>query len=124
MDFFWQVSNEKIKRAYEDGEFDNLSGMGKPLEPDELEHVPEELRMAFRMLKNAGYSVEEDRLKQEMMTLDQLIKQCADEKERGRLTDELNEKLLKYQRLLSERRIPTNSSVFKNYQGKIEKRLL
>ncbi|WAA09001.1 DUF1992 domain-containing protein [Fervidibacillus albus] len=124
MDIFWQIANEKIKRAYEDGEFDHLPGKGKPLKADELAYVPEELRMAFRIMKNAGYSVEEDRLKQEMMTINQLLAQCTDEGERQQLTEQFSEKLLKYQRLLSKRRIPTNSSVFKNYQEKIERKLL
>lgn len=37
------------------GEFDNLPGAGQPLALDEDPLLPEELRLAYRLLKNAGY---------------------------------------------------------------------
>ena len=32
---FWRIADDKIKKAYEEGEFDNLPGFGKPLELEE-----------------------------------------------------------------------------------------
>jgi hypothetical protein len=43
----------RIEEARLRGEFDNLPGAGKPL-PEEDLSVPEELRLAHRILKNAG----------------------------------------------------------------------
>jgi hypothetical protein len=43
----------RIEEARLRGEFDNLPGAGKPL-PEEDMSVPEELRLAHRILKNAG----------------------------------------------------------------------
>ena len=43
----------RIEEARLRGEFDNLPGAGKPL-PEEDMSVPEELRLAHRLLKNAG----------------------------------------------------------------------
>jgi hypothetical protein len=43
----------RIEEARLRGEFDNLPGAGKPL-PEEDLSVPEELRVAHRILKNAG----------------------------------------------------------------------
>jgi hypothetical protein len=50
---------EHIRRAHARGEFDNLPGAGKPLDLGEDAHLPAELRMAYRVLKNAGYLPEE-----------------------------------------------------------------
>ena len=37
------------------GDFEDLPGQGKPLNLDDDAMVPEELRTAYRMLKNAGF---------------------------------------------------------------------
>ncbi|MCI3987943.1 DUF1992 domain-containing protein, partial [Bacillus vallismortis] len=73
MDFSHIVSEDKIKRAIKDGEFENLQGMGKPLPKDDAAHLPESLRMSYRMLKNAGMAEHEGALKKELKTNDQLI---------------------------------------------------
>lgn len=124
MDLFTMLSEEKIREAYKNGEFNDLPGFGKPLAPDEAANVPKELRMAYRLLKNAGYSPEENELKKEMLTIEDLIKNCYDEEERERLKKKFTEKLLQYNRMLSKKRVQTNSSIFKNYEHKIEKKLL
>lgn len=59
MDIFRIMAEEKIKEAIRGGEFDHLPGAGKPLPPDDMEGVPEELRMGYRLLKNAGILPEE-----------------------------------------------------------------
>nr|WP_034644862.1 DnaJ family domain-containing protein [Bacillus methanolicus] len=119
MDFSVILSEERIRKAYENGEFENLPGYGKPLKLDDLSSVPDNLRMAYRLLKNAGYSPEENRLKQEMMTIEDLLKTCDDQEEKERLQKKLNEKIIRFNSLISKRRIQTNSSVFKNYSSKI-----
>jgi hypothetical protein len=48
-----------IRAARDRGDFDNLPGAGKPLDLDEDAHLPAELRMAYRVLKNAGYLPDE-----------------------------------------------------------------
>jgi hypothetical protein len=122
---FWRIADDKIKKAYEEGEFDNLPGFGKPLELDDDSGIPKNLRMAYRILKNAGYKSEEDNeIRKEIMTIEDLIKSSTNEEERELLVKDLNKKLLQYNALLSKRRIKTNSTVFKNYQNKIENRLL
>ena len=44
----------RIQAAMARGEFDNLPGAGRPLALDDDPLVPEELRVACRLLKNAG----------------------------------------------------------------------
>ncbi len=123
MDFSQSISEERIRKAMENGEFDHLPGYGKPLKLDDLSAIPEELRMAFTVLKNAGYSPEEHALKQEMMSIESLLKSCDDDDQRIGLQKKLNEKMLRYNSMLSKRRVNTNSSIFKNYEQKINKKL-
>ncbi|MBS4175033.1 DUF1992 domain-containing protein [Bacillus sp. FJAT-49736] len=123
MDFF-RITEHRIKEGYKNGDFDNLPGMGKPLPEDEFANLPEDLRMAYRIMKNAGFTQEETSLKKEMMSIQDLIRQCGDNEQQEELTKELNEKLLKYNSVLSKRGVKTNSSIFKNYERKIENKLL
>ncbi len=48
------LAEKKIAEAAERGELDDLPGAGRPLELDDDSLVPEDLRMAHRVLKNAG----------------------------------------------------------------------
>ena len=51
----WQgLVEQRILEGMEQGLFDNLRGMGKPLNFDEDQFVPEEMRMAFRVLRSNG----------------------------------------------------------------------
>lgn len=45
-----------VKNAEKSGEVKKLPGYGKPFKLDDEMHVPPKYRMAYRMLKNAGYS--------------------------------------------------------------------
>jgi hypothetical protein len=49
------IAEQKIADAIARGELDNLPGAGRPLDLDDDALVPEELRLAHRILKNAGY---------------------------------------------------------------------
>src|SRR5699024_4801661 len=55
MNYLDRLAEAHIRTAAEHGVFDNLRGAGKPLPPDEAQHVPRELRAGYRMLKNAGF---------------------------------------------------------------------
>ena len=48
------IAERKIAEAISRGELDNLPGAGQPLELDDDALVPEDLRIAVRILKNAG----------------------------------------------------------------------
>ncbi|VXC47605.1 conserved hypothetical protein [Bacillus sp. 349Y] len=124
MDFSTLMSEQRIRKAYEEGEFNELPGFGKPMDLNDDAGIPEELKMAHRMMKNAGYSTEEAGLKREMMRIEDLIRTCEDDVEAKSLHRELNEKVLKYNAMLSKKRVKTNSSVFKDYQRSIEDKLM
>lgn len=46
---------QRIREANERGDFDRLPGAGRPIDLDDDLLVPEEVRVAHRLLKNAGY---------------------------------------------------------------------
>lgn len=50
-----QIAEQRIAEARERGEFDDLPGMGRPLQLEDDRLIPEELRAGYRLLKNAGY---------------------------------------------------------------------
>ncbi|MDL1956069.1 MAG: DUF1992 domain-containing protein [Candidatus Desulfofervidus auxilii] len=79
---FHKIAEKRIQEAMERGEFDNLEGKGKPLpREDDMEHVPPELRMAYKILKNAGCLPPELMLKKEIKELKDLLETMEDEKE-------------------------------------------
>lgn len=48
------LAEQRIAEAIARGELDGLPGEGRPLDLDDDALVPEDLRMAYRILKNAG----------------------------------------------------------------------
>lgn len=59
------LAERKIAEAVSRGEFDDLPGTGRPLDLEDDALVPEELRLAYRILKNAGFTPKEVRDKGE-----------------------------------------------------------
>jgi hypothetical protein len=49
------LAERKIEEAVSRGEFAGLPGEGAPLAAEDNELVPEDLRLAWRILKNAGF---------------------------------------------------------------------
>lgn len=104
MDAVAQLAEAKIRDAMSAGEFDDLPGHGKPLPRDDLARVPEELRMGFRMLRNAGYLPPELEARKEVVRLGALIAAADDADERTRLCRLRVDAELRYQVLLEGRR--------------------
>ncbi|TJZ69776.1 DnaJ family domain-containing protein [Chitiniphilus eburneus] len=51
-----ELAERRIAEARDAGELDNLPGSGHPLPAEDIDPlVPEHQRMAYRVLKNAGY---------------------------------------------------------------------
>ncbi|PIE70522.1 MAG: molecular chaperone DnaJ [Deltaproteobacteria bacterium] len=81
---------EKIRQAQKDGVFDQLEGRGKPLPPDELDGVAGDLRMAYRILKNAGMVPPEIEARKEIRNMAALLNRETDVASRYRITKRLN----------------------------------
>ena len=89
------IAEQRIREAMERGEFDGLPGAGRPLKLDDDAMVPAELRVAYKILKNAGCLPPEIELRKEIVTLRDLLRSVADDAERTSAIRELNNKLLK-----------------------------
>jgi Domain of unknown function (DUF1992) len=98
------LAESKIRAAMADGEFDNLPGRGKPLEFEDLSSVPAELRMGFKLLRNAGCLPPELEARKEVARLGSLLAATGDPAERARLSALRAEAQLRYQLLVERRR--------------------
>jgi hypothetical protein len=67
------IAEQKIAEAIANGDFDDLPGSGKPLELDDDTLVPEDLRLAYRILKNAGFVPPEVETLNEIAALERLV---------------------------------------------------
>ena len=76
------IAEKRIEKALAEGEFDNLPGSGKPLQMEDMSHVPETLRMAYKILHNAGCLPPELQERKEISNLLDLLEHCGDERER------------------------------------------
>ncbi|WP_350019875.1 DnaJ family domain-containing protein [Priestia flexa] len=117
MDIAHIIAEEKIKQAINDGDFDNLPGAGKPLELEDLSHIPEELRQAYRMMKNAGMVSDEKQLKKEVITLEQLAAVCKGD-EKADVEQKLTEKKVRLQQIVKQKGMASSPS-YRQYQRKI-----
>lgn len=87
---FERLAEARIAEAIEKGELDNLPGAGKPLTLDDDSHIPPELRMAYRILKNAGCLPPALQTRKEISELEDLLPTLENEIERSQAVKRLN----------------------------------
>ena len=114
----YQFVEEKIKRAVEDGKFNDLPGAGKPLDfRDDLPGLSPELKMGFKVLKNAGYIPEKSVMKSSDVLIHDLLSYATDGEEKGNF-----QKRRQFEELAHEKKWHHNSK-FKVYADKIYRKL-
>jgi DnaJ homolog subfamily C member 28 len=67
LDVVARVAEGKIQEGIEEGKFDNLPGKGKPVVIEEDSSTPQHLRIANRVLKNAGVAPEWIQIRQDIL---------------------------------------------------------
>lgn len=72
---FERIAEQRILDAIARGELDNLPGAGAPLDLDDDALVTAAWRLAFRILKNAGYVPEEVRLRRKISDLETITRE-------------------------------------------------
>ena len=92
---FEKIVEERILTAQKKGDFENLDGSGKPLTLTDDYHVPEELRLAFKILKNANCLPPEIELKKEIRQTEDLLIGMQDTSEKYRLLKQINFLIMK-----------------------------
>ena len=87
---FDRIVEQRIRDAQRRGEFENLEGNGKPLRLNDESNIPEDLRMAYKVLKNAEMMPPELELRKEILRTEDLLEQMPDTAEKYRLLHKLN----------------------------------
>ncbi|MGB5745340.1 MAG: DUF1992 domain-containing protein [Desulfobacterales bacterium] len=87
---FSRIIEERIRKAQKKGVFDNLEGSGKPLNLENDSHIAEDLRLAYKILKNADCLPPEIELKKEIERTEDLLGGMQDTAQKHRTLKKLN----------------------------------
>lgn len=85
-----QIAEQKIIEAIVNGELEDLPGQGQPLRLDDDHFVPEELRVAYRVLKNSGFLPPAAKLRKEIAGVNQLLTEVVSEDEQMKLNKRMD----------------------------------
>ena len=112
-----KLADARIAEAQRAGEFKDLPGQGNRVELEADGLIPEELRVTYRLLKNAGYAPPEVGLLRDISEIEQLIAGMDTGQEKSSALKKLN--LLRAQ--LGTR--AANLDLTRDYCSKIVSRL-
>jgi hypothetical protein len=87
---FEQIIEKKIIKAQKEGKFNDLDGAGKPLKDDELLSIPDDLKIAYRILKNADFLPPEIELKKEIKKTEELLSKTFDLDKKYKIIKKIN----------------------------------
>jgi TusA-related sulfurtransferase len=92
---FDDIIEQRIQESLAKGEFDDLPGRGKPLQLEDDSHIPEDLRLAYKVLKNANCLPPEVELRKDIRQMKDMLDAIPDEKEKVRQIRKINYKIMK-----------------------------
>lgn len=92
---FEKLIESRIKKAQDEGAFENLPGSGQPLHLEEDLYIPDDLRMAHKVLKNADCLPPEVQLRKEIRTTEDLLAGMTDTVQRYRTIKKINFLIMK-----------------------------
>ena len=117
---FEKLIESRIKKAQMEGAFEDLPGSGQPLRLEDDRHIPEDLRMAHKVLKNADCLPPEVQLRKEIRTTEDLLAGMTDTVKKYRTLKKLNFLILKLNALND-----TNAAfdIPQRYYGEVVERL-
>ena len=99
---FEKIVEERIKKAMKEGQFDDLPGSGKPLLLEDDRHIPEDLRLAYKILKNADCVPPEIEVKKEITRAEDLLSKIEDATQKYRAIRKLNFLVTKFNTLRNQ----------------------
>ncbi len=114
------IAERRIREAIERGELDNIPGQGKPLKFEDDSWVPADLRMAYKILKNAGFLPPELETEREIKEAVDLIRHLDDERLKYQQVKKLNVLVTKINMM---RKRPINLEVDQVYYRKVVDRI-
>jgi hypothetical protein len=116
---FQKIAERRILQAIREGAFDDLPGAGKPLKLEDDSHLPEDLRIAYKILKNAGYVPREVALRKEIAKAEDLLDGMEDTKAKYSQIKKLNFLIMKLNAL---RGTSANLEKAQRYEKKLVER--
>lgn len=117
---FEKIVENRIRSAQRKGAFENLDGAGKPLLFEDDRHIPEELRLAYKILKMADFTPPEIELKKEILQTETLLAGMPETAQKYRILKKLNFLIMK---LNSIRETAVEREVPQRYMPKLAGRL-
>jgi hypothetical protein len=100
---FSRIAENRIREAMEQGLFENLPGAGQALNLEEYFSTPEDLRMAYSILKSANCGPAEVELVSEIARLERALAQCEDATTRKALQRALTDRQTQLAVMLEQR---------------------
>ena len=110
------IAERRITEAIENGTLRTDGWKNKPLPLDNDSFVPEDLKMAYKILKNSGFVPPEVETRKEIQKLEDLISHTQDEHQRLKQMKKLNVLMMK---LDSQRARPSSIEHDDAYYQKI-----
>ena len=92
---FEKIIEERILHAQREGHFDDLEGRGRPLDIEEDSHIPEDLRICHKILKNADCLPPELEAQKEIRQVEDLLTRIPDTALKYRMIKKLNFLIMK-----------------------------
>ena len=117
---FEKIIEERIRVAQKKGEFENLSGSGKPILFKNDSYIKEDLRLAYKVLKNADFLPPEIELKKEIKQTEDLLDGMQDTAMKYHALKKINFLIMK---LNSLRDTPIMFEMPQQYTAKLAERL-
>jgi len=100
---FEKIVEERIQSAQKQGFFDHLPGQGIPLPEENMSGMNNELKLAFKILKNADCLPPELEIKKEIQSTQTLLNAMPDTQEKYKAIKKLNFLIMKLNMTRSSR---------------------
>jgi len=120
MDSLTFIAEQKIAEAMRERDFNSPKWKNKPLPLEDDRFVPEDLKMAYKILKNSGYLPPEIEERKEIKQLEDLIACTTDEHERLKQMKKLSVLLMKVD---AKRSFSSNLSSQNEYYRQVVERI-
>ena len=100
---FSRIAENRIREAMAQGVFENLPGAGQPLNLEEYFSAPEDLRMAYSILRSANCAPVEVQLLSEIARLERNVAQSENAATRAELQRALQDRQTQLAVMLEQR---------------------
>ncbi len=91
----YQIAERRIAKAIEEGTLRTDGWKNRPLPLDDDSFVPDDLKMAYKILKNSGYVPPEIEIRKEIQKLEDLIARTEDSHQRLKQMKKLDVLMMK-----------------------------